>query len=75
MSSTFKEVVADTPDNQELDEAFTKLNLYLIASENKTVKKLLYSNLEVLSKEITKRDSSLKNRLTQYLITIKGMIS
>lgn len=79
MSSSFKQqekpYLSDTPENQELDEAFSKMNIYLFAAENRLVKQLLYANLDALAKEAIKRDSSLKVRLSQYLITLKGYIS
>lgn len=61
----------DTPDNRELDEAFSKINMYLFACENKLVQKILYKNLEELSEEAIKRDNKLSNKLTEYLISIK----
>ena len=58
-------------ENDELDEAFSKINMYLFACENKRVQQLLYKNLEELSKEVIKKDSSMSMKLTQYLISVK----
>lgn len=64
----------DSPENAELDEAFSKLNMYLFATQNKLVQKILVSNLDVLAKEAIKRDSSLTFKLKQYILTLKQMI-
>ncbi len=61
----------DSPENRELDEAFSKINMYLFACENKVVQKMLLKNLEDLSIEVIKQDNSLSNKLTSYINSIK----
>jgi len=65
--------MADTPENQELDEAFTKLNTYLFVCNNTVLQKLLLKSMEELTKEAIKRDSRLTFKLNQYMLSIKGM--
>ncbi len=65
--------MADTPENQELDEAFTKLNTYLFVCNNNVLQKLLLKSMEELTEEAIKRDSRLTFKLNQYMLSIKGM--
>lgn len=58
-------------ETDELDEAFAKINMYLFACDNNRVRQLLYNNLEVLAKEVIKKDKSLSMKLTQYLVSVK----
>lgn len=65
---------SDSGSNAELDEAFSRLQMYLYASENHIVKTLLYKNIEELTKIIAKRDASMSFRLHQHLLSLKQWI-
>lgn len=60
--------------NQEIDEAFVKLQNYFVASENQVIKSLLYANLQYLSKEAIRRDGSLVHKLGQILQVLRGFL-
>lgn len=61
-------------NNQQLEEAFQRLNMYCFASENDVVKNVLYNGLESISKECIRRDNTLYFKLTQHLNAVKGFI-
>lgn len=61
--------------NQEIDQAFTRLNLLYFASENPVVQALVYEAMEKLSEEVKKRDQSIKHKVNQFMLTLKGLAS
>lgn len=61
--------------NDELDKAFTKINMYYLASSNKLVQDIMYKNMQELAIEAGRRDKSLKHKIQQYLTVLKGYTS
>lgn len=60
--------------NAILDDAFTRMQLYLYATSNPLVRDLLYKNIKELSNEVAKRDSSMSFKLSQHLQSLKQWI-
>lgn len=60
--------------NKQVDEAFTKLNLLYFASENPVVQTLVYEAMEKLATEVKSRDQSIKHKVNQFMLTLKGMV-
>jgi hypothetical protein len=61
--------------NEELDAAFSKLNMYYFATSNRLVQDTMYKNMQELAEEATRRDVSLKAKLNQYIIALKGFVT
>lgn len=60
-------------NNEDLDEAFGKVNLQYFAATNPVVKELVYNNLSMLAEEIKKRDSTLVGQMKEYIKKLKGV--
>lgn len=54
--------------NDEVDEAFQKLNAAYYATENRVIRQLQYFNMQLLANEIVRRDRSMLNKFQQFFV-------